>query len=183
MNINSVVRLREGEEVVQIVRRFWWIYMASATLALVLIVTPFFFLVPLLRYGRWGMVVFTVVFLCGLIYGLRVYIIWHWNSFVITNFRIIDIDRRGFFQKIISESPYDKIQNVSYDTKGVFGTIFSYGAVLVQNFSGTSSLQLRDVRNPKDIHHLIIQMMDEHSNLHEKSGKKLSDEDLLIQSN
>ncbi|KPJ85598.1 hypothetical protein AMJ57_02455 [Parcubacteria bacterium SG8_24] len=155
MNVSKVTRLKEDERVLLIVRHLWVVYILRALLAALLIGAPFFFMIPLMSLETWGLVSFSVSVIAGAVFAVRLLWIWYWNAFVITTYRIVDIDQHGFFDRVVSEAPYEKIQDVSYGIRGVWGTLFRYGTVVVQTAGANTNLELPFVKHPKDVQHLI----------------------------
>lgn len=157
MKIDKVIKLKQGEAVLRIVRHYGLTFAPKAAFGFLLIAAPFFFMLPIFSLGGYGVVVFIVAVLAGLLYSLRVLMEWHWNAFVITTRRVVDIDQHGFFRRTVSEAPYDKIQDVSYAINGAFGTMLGYGAITVQTAGSQVNLELPGVKNPKEVHHLITE--------------------------
>jgi uncharacterized membrane protein YdbT with pleckstrin-like domain len=155
------LNLKEDEEVIEIVHQYLLTYWPSIFLVMFLILAPFFFLFPLFSLGFWGIVIFLFSLIVGIIYGLRKFIIWYFNVFVITNQRIIDIDQRGFFDRIVSEAPYEKIQDVSYRIKGLIKTLFHYGNIQIQTAGSQVCLELKDIKEPEKIQALIAMYQNE----------------------
>ncbi len=163
MSITNIVRMKEQEKAVGVVRHFPLVYLPRVLIALVLVTAPFFFMIPLFAIRPWGfpagLIVFAASLLFGLFLALRAFVVWYWNAFVVTNYRVIDVDQRGLFDRVVSEAAFDKIQDVSYHVKGMWGTLLRYGTIVVQTAGATTNLELSYVRRPKDVHHLITEMM------------------------
>jgi len=163
MPIVDIVRMKEGEKVVAVVRHYPLVYVPKAATALVLVSAPFFFMIPLFALRPLGfplgLVVFGLTVFFGLYLALRTFTVWYWNAFVITNYRVVDVDQRGLFDRVVSEAAYDKVQDVSYHVKGLWGTMLRYGTIIVQTAGATTNLELSHVRAPKDVHHLITELM------------------------
>jgi membrane protein YdbS with pleckstrin-like domain len=160
MNVARVIKLRDGESVSAVIRNHWLVHAGNFLLSFLLIALPFFLMVPLFRFGWLGMAVFVSMALAGLIVGWRTAFVWYWNAFIITSDRVIDIDQRGFFERVVSEASYDKVQDVSYKVKGIMGTILNVGSVTVQTAGTNSDLELNDVHEPQEAQHLITRKME-----------------------
>lgn len=155
MNVENIVKLKEGERVQRVVRQSWMAHVAQMAVSAVLIAAPFFFMVPLFAMGIPGAVTFVAIVMVGVAYAARAFHVWYWNAFVITNFRVVDIDQRGLFNRTVSEATYDKIQDVSYHVTGIIGTLFRLGTLVIQTAGTTTNLELPALHDPKDVHHLI----------------------------
>lgn len=159
MNIAKAITIKDGEAVVRIVRRYWLTLLPHILLAVLLVYAPFFFMVPLLSAGKWGLLVLGVTVGAGFLFTLRLAILWRWNAFVITTHRIVDIDQRGFFDRVVSEAPYDRIQDVSYRVRGILGHVFGYGTIALQTAGNVVVLELKGISGPREVHHLITEQM------------------------
>jgi uncharacterized membrane protein YdbT with pleckstrin-like domain len=163
MSIHNIVRLKDQENVVGVIRHYPLVYVFRMSLALVLVAAPFFFMIPLFALRPFGLpvglVLFSLSILIGLYLAARYFMVWYWNAFVLTNFRVIDVDQRGLFDRTVSEAMYDRIQDVSYQVKGVWGTMLHYGTVVIQTAGATTNLELFFAHDPKEIHHVITELM------------------------
>lgn len=147
--------LREGEVVLEVVRRSPVVVAGRLSLAAALFLAGFFFLVPLLRQGSLGWLGFLGLVLGGTSLGVRTLLVWALNAFVLTDERIVDIDQRGFFTTVVSSARYEKIQDVSYAVRGFWQTVFHLGTVEVQTAGTELRLALAGVREPKRIQERI----------------------------
>ncbi|MFA6603243.1 MAG: PH domain-containing protein [Patescibacteria group bacterium] len=163
MSLLKAVKLKEGEIVVMILRHFPLVYAPRVLAGLLLVSAPFFFMVPLFAmrgFGvPWGLFIFAASVLAGLLHSLKTFVVWYWNAFIITNLRVIDVDQRGFFERTVSEAAYDKVQDVSYKIKGFWGTLLNYGTLIIQTAGTTSNLELEYARDPKEVQHLLSEIL------------------------
>jgi len=162
MNVSKIIKLKDDEKVMRVVRNYGIVYAPSVVISFLLVATAFFFMLPLFKAGWWGLAVFAVLNLVGLVIALRTAMVWHWNAFIVTSSRVIDIDQRGFFSRTVSEADYDKIQDVSYSIKGMLGTLLKFGTVELQTAGSSTNLELQNVLEPKELHHLITESMHRH---------------------
>lgn len=165
MPVTKIIHLKEDEAVVEIVRHHPPVYIPKIAAALVLFAAPFFFMLPLFGFRPFGvpvgLAVFFLLIFAGCYYAIRTFIIWYWNVFIITNFRVVDVDQVGFFNRTVTEAAYDKVQDVSYQVKGFWATLFGYGTVVVQTAGAVVNLELPYAHDPKEVHHLITETMGE----------------------
>ncbi|MBI4415096.1 MAG: PH domain-containing protein [Candidatus Kerfeldbacteria bacterium] len=168
--------LKDGEELLQEVRRSLWSFFRHIVLAALFLFGPFFLLFPLLRIGEWGLLLFALLLAVGGVLTLRAIILYRRNVLYITTERLIDVDQRGFFSHVVSETTYDKIQDVSYARTGVWQTVTGIGTVFIQTAGGGANLEAKDVRNPASVHALIMNVQRERAEL---PSERMSAEELL----
>jgi uncharacterized membrane protein YdbT with pleckstrin-like domain len=70
---------------------------------------------------------------------------WFINIYIVTNERIVDIDFYYLLNKDFSQAELNKVQDISFITKGLLSTIFNYGEVVVQTASESPNLEFDKV--------------------------------------
>ncbi|MEK6221217.1 MAG: cyclic nucleotide-binding domain-containing protein, partial [Chloroflexota bacterium] len=83
---------------------------------------------------------------------------WQNDFFIITNERVIWLERIIFQSASRQESPLSAIQSVNVQTNQL-GRIFDFGDVKVRTFTGMGSLVLTNVDKPKHFHDLIEELL------------------------
>ncbi len=168
----------DDEKIYLVVREHWfhlllkiliWLFFAAA-----LIVFNRYALPKLLDFApAWAGIIklFTEVYTLFLALALfLIFNFWYLNIQIITNIRVVDVDQEGLFFHVVSELHIDKIEDVTSQVGGIFGTIFNYGDVLVQTAGTVERFEFPNVPNPAAIEKLILDLYEEHSNL-SKVGK------------
>ncbi|MBI3956735.1 MAG: PH domain-containing protein [Candidatus Kerfeldbacteria bacterium] len=153
--------LKEGEEVLQYVRRYGWSLLLPGLIAGIVFFSPFFFLFPLLRLGLPGVLGLLIVFLAGILLLIRLVVLYSLNVLLITNYRLIDVDQRGLFHREVSECTYDRIADVSFSMRGIPQTLLHYGNVQIQTAGSQANLEVRNVRGPDRVQELIMKLQSE----------------------
>lgn len=154
-HIEDVLLLKDDESVKTLARRHVVTLFPRLFLALVFLVLPFFFLFPLFGLGPLGIVLFIILFGCGAAFAVRSLLLWDADVLIITNHRVVDVDQRGVFTRMVSEAPLGSIQDVSWMAKGFFESLFRMGTLRIQLASGTTTIEARHVSHPKMLHELI----------------------------
>lgn len=154
--------LKPHEEVLATVREsmipnFWGFF-----LYIVWLLVPFFFLFPLFRQGIAGMIVFFGLAGSGFVLLLRRYIRWRGSTLILTDKRVVDIDQKGFFDQIVTEAPYEQIDEASYRIKGFCATVFRYGDVRMDLSGSAADIIFKNIYRPSRIHNLINDLREEH---------------------
>lgn len=157
MNVAKIIEMKQGERVLRIARNFWLTYLPKWIVALLFVLLAFFLMYPLFQRGAWGIALFAALNVIGVWVAVHTLVRQYWNAFIVTNMRVVDIDQRGFFNRLVSEASFDKIQDISYSVRGVLGTIFNFGNVQLRTAGSSATLDLIHVRDPKSLHHLIAE--------------------------
>jgi hypothetical protein len=80
---------------------------------------------------------------------------WFINIYIVTNERIVDIDFYYLLYKHFSQAELNKIQDISYTTKGIFGTLFNFGDVKVETAGETPHLMFENIPHPEGVVEII----------------------------
>ncbi len=146
---------KEDEEIIAVFKKhpftlFWPLLKPSI---LVIFILYFF-----INFSYSNPILFLILFIGFLIsigWGFYLWICWTLDIYIITDQRIIDMERKGLFSKRVAEASYDKIQDISYEIKGFFPTLFNFGDILIQTAGAVESVKLDQVANPPEICNLI----------------------------
>ena len=147
--------LEKDERVVVVVRSHMIRQLAKIIGALVILLAPFFFLVPLFTWGNTGIGIFVAGIVLGTFLMLRVWVIAYSDSLIITNKRIIDWNQRGLFDRVVSDVLLEDVHEVSFRIHGVLGTFLRVGTVYVHSDQDEVVLMMPAVKNPVRVQALI----------------------------
>jgi len=129
---------------------------------------------PVLFEGTWGQItlLFTQVYTLFLSLSLfLIFVFYYLNIQVITNLRVVDVDQVGLFSHVVSELHIDKIEDVTSEVNGVFGTVLNYGHVFVQTAAAVDKFEFSNVPDPASIEKLILDLYEKNSNFSHNAGK------------
>ncbi len=143
---------------VALVHPTFFAFTGSILGALFFLFAAFFFLYPLFRLRLPGVIVFILLLMGAKYFLIRVGIGRYGNMYVVTNERLIDVERRGIFDRIVSELPLGNIHDVSFRLKGPLGMLLSIGTITVRTIGGATNFQWKWVRNPDRVRELLLEI-------------------------
>lgn len=161
-HIDKAIQLKPGEDVLEVVHEDIVPHLPRFFLLFLWVVIPFFFLFPLFREGWVGVLIFLGLFGSATYFFLRAYVKWSCTVMIVTDRRVIDVERKAFFDREISEISYPRIDEVSYRVKGVFPTLFRYGHIRLHVAGSAADIEFKNAARPSRIHDLINDLR-EHS--------------------
>lgn len=112
------VSLQEDEIVEKVFRRSWWSCFWPLVLAASLILAAFFLIFPLLKNGWVGLAVFAVLVVVGTAVAGRAVFGRNFTLLVLTNLRLISIERHGFWRQSVYYALYGRVKEVATEKKG-----------------------------------------------------------------
>jgi len=167
----SFTERNENEEIYLAVRSHWMINIRWMITAVLMLFIPLFF-----RYFdflnffptqyRFSAVLFWYLF--TFIFAFEKFLNWYFDLFLVTNQRVVDIDFNNLLNKHFAEADLSAIQDVSSSVKGLLGTFFNYGDVLIQTAAEINQINFEKVPNPNK----IIKLLKELRDLEESKGKR-----------
>jgi len=157
-HIEDVLLLKDDERVKTVTRRHIITLFPGLSVSLVLIVLPFFLLFPLFGWAILGVVIFFLSLVLGLGIAMRALLLWDSDVLVVTTLRLVDVDQRGLFTRIVSEAPLSAIQDVSWAKKGIVETLLGIGSIKIQTTNATTTVEARRISHPQRIHELINEL-------------------------
>jgi hypothetical protein len=152
---SKFISLKPKEEVLEIVREDFMAHLFGFLLAVIWFVTPFFFMFPLFRNGLWGVLLFLALVGTAVLFGLHKFFKWSRTVMIITDRRLVDVEQRSAFDRVVSEVPFGNIEDVSYRIKGLFSTMFRLGEFRVHCVGNAADIVFCNVRRPSKIQDLV----------------------------
>lgn len=148
--------LKEDEAVVAIIRKHW-ITLAFPALVVVIVIGLLIGFVDVFFRSAIGSTAWLVILGVVLAFALYRWVVHYFDSFIITDMRIIDIDQAGLFRRTVSETTFDKVQDVTYSIVGFAATAMNYGTVNVQTGGAVQKIELDHVPGPRQVQEIIIE--------------------------
>ena len=158
---NNIPNQRQGEELVLFLRRHWIIVFANMLFYAFLIFLPIavaFFILQDPNQFIFTYETYPFILLLSSSYLLFIWLFFY-NSFldynldvwIITNKRIINIEQKGLFNRVISEHELEKIQDVTGIQKGFWQTFFTFGDVHVQTAAEVERFLFKQINDPFEV--------------------------------
>lgn len=102
---------------------------------------------------------------------------WYLDLFIVTDKRIIDIDQKRLFDRDVATLWFDRIEDVSVETRGILRTFIGYGTLRIQTAGERREFIIRDIPNPESIKERIRNARDaalHHSGVAGQAEEQLS---------
>lgn len=126
---------QEGEEVLAVFRLHRSVMMRGILLTLSILVVSF---IPLIichnQAWAWYLPLLGIA-LISLI-GFNTWLKWYYSVYILTDRRIRQQLQRNLFRKSVVDIYLNKVQNISYNIRGLRGSLLGYGTIIVQTVTG-----------------------------------------------
>lgn len=93
---------------------------------------------------------------------------YHLDVWVVTDQRIVSMEQLGLFDRVVSQQPIQKVQDVTHEVKGQMPTLFGFGNVRVQTAGEEEHFVFEDVPHPDQVAKLILQTHEESIRAHDE---------------
>src|SRR3989338_6756873 len=142
--------LQPGEKLLKIERQAEIVLAKPVLIVFILIYVPWAFLIKYELHTRFSRFLILWTALVTL-YAIYKYVLWLANVYLITDKRLIAVIYKSLINKIVLETPIDRIHNISAQTRGLAHSLLKIGDVTVQVASLTQPMILKNLKKPEDI--------------------------------
>ena len=169
-----MVHFEEGEKIIKVVRRHYFVTLPFVTLMVFVAVSPIFviqfLLSDFLQLGEGFKTALSNFVSNWKVFGYSIWLLILWVLFfiewtdyyldvwILTDRRIVDVEQKGFFNRDVTSLSYHKIQDITVETRGVIETLFKFGTLHVQTAGSSREIVIRDAHNPEEARVLMLQL-------------------------
>lgn len=178
MAMPEIIKQKNYEKIVFVLRRHWVTFLPISFLFIVLALAPmgvYVILESLFAEILNNPTVYPIAILFASVYYLSIYLFFYaqfidfyLDMWIITNDRIVDVEQHGLFHRVITELDLFQIQDVTTQVKGIFSTLFGYGNVIVKTASTTTNIIFYNVPKPNHIREQLILLAEEDRKFHQR---------------
>ena len=151
------IALKDMEHIRQIYRQSGFVLFHPLILSFLAIVVPAY-LVFQYEVSSFVNTLLWIWIIVVIGHAFRVFIIWRLNRYVVTNQRLLHYAQKGLFDQAVTETPHERVLNVSYKTEGIISSIFRYGDVIVQVVGLMDPIILKNISTPMEIKDYLWEM-------------------------
>ncbi|MCR4285846.1 MAG: PH domain-containing protein [Candidatus Kaiserbacteria bacterium] len=164
------IQLEEDEVVLLQVRKHWFVLCIQFFFVLALAIFPGVFLfltqtsssiakalpfngsIVTALYAGWLIIMWMVLFSIWTNYYLDVW--------TVTNKRLIAVDQRGFFSRVIASFRLERMQDISISVHGIIATFLDFGTLEIQTAGEEGNFKVTGIPGPADIKAVILSSSD-----------------------
>jgi len=162
---------KPDEHVLVVARHHWFVFFRDVIGIALLFFVPFFAL-PILELfvGASSITIpagfgFFFASFWALILWQMLFARWtdfYFDIWIVTNWRIIDIDQKGFFNRDVATLlNLDKIQDVATQLSSVIGNLLGFGDIQIQTAASHREFIFKEAANPQEVERIIRRAQEE----------------------
>jgi len=174
---------KEGEEVLMFIRRHWISAVKIIAAAVFFSIIPVLFYFLINNYTDYlsgevftalGTLFISAYYLFIILYAFGLFIDYYLDVWIVTNQRIINIEQKGLFARVVSEKELERMQDITSEIKGFWATILHYGDVHIQTAGELERFVFKNIPNADEISRKISNLVNEkNKKWKENSAEKL----------
>lgn len=164
-----MLHLQEGEHIDIKARKHWFLLFGDSVGILFLYLAPF--IVWKLAVEQLGIIlphlstsfIFFISSTWTLLMWAKLFTIWtdyYLDIWIVTSNRIVNIDQKGLFNREVSTLQIERIQDVTFEIRGIVATVLGFGDVHVQTAGEMEEFLIQGVANPERVKRKILGHID-----------------------
>lgn len=152
------------EKILLVKRRHWIVLLGFGLTMLLLCFVPFFiyYFLPMILeipdseiFKKLFLFITSLYYMCLAIMTFFTIIDYYLDIWIITTQRIVSVEQRGLFHRIVIEVRYSQIQDITSNVSGIIPTYFQFGDVRIQTAAEEERMVLRQITHPVDTRRII----------------------------
>lgn len=92
------------------------------------------------------------------LYAFFIWIDYYFDVWVITDERVLNIEQKSLFTRVVSEVNLGKVQDVTTKVEGFLPTLLDYGDIFIQTAGQEKHFHFRNVGNPDEHKDEIVRL-------------------------
>lgn len=169
----------EGEKIKAIMRRHWIRLFRHALWFILETLIPVAAAVLLLLFTQIRLETESLPYVVAIL-GISLYYLYillfffadlvdyHLDIWVITDKRLVSIEQKGMFNRVVAEQPILKVQDVTHEVHGKLQTLMDFGNVHIQTAGEKERFIFAEVPHPDRVAKLILKTHDEAIQAHDQ---------------
>lgn len=103
----------------------------------------------------------SLFFLYSWLFLFQAFIDYYLDIWIVTNYRILNIEQNGLFSRRVSELRLYRIQDATATITGFLHTMLNYGKIEIQTAGENIHFTFNDIAHPNEITKTILQLAEE----------------------
>lgn len=83
---------------------------------------------------------------------------YYLDIWIVTDQRIIDVEQKGFFHRVVSEVDLKRVQDISSSVTGFIPTFFGFGDIMIQTAAEMNKFTMESIPHPVTVRREITEL-------------------------
>ncbi|MBT3230685.1 PH domain-containing protein [Candidatus Uhrbacteria bacterium] len=179
ISLKQLPNQERDEKAILFLRRHWIEVLRILFFACVFAVIPVIFYYILTDngvdwngyWGQFGALLVSIYALFALAILMTMFTDYYLDTWIVTTRRVINIEQKGLFSRVISELHLNQVQDVTAETHGFIATILSYGHVYIQTAGTRERFEFKMVNDPVKVKARVSELVENDKRIHGDASK------------
>ena len=162
---NVITLLRQHPFVIGARLAFWALVAAMPILVYLIlgdVLKPFIFNISIFPIF---LLFIAIYYLYIWLFTFNTFVEYYLDIWVITNYRILNIEQNGLFNRTFSEQQLNRVQDITSEVKGFFPTMLNFGNVYIQTAAEIERFSFEQIKDPQGCANKIAEIVEENKKL------------------
>jgi len=155
-------------------RRHWVVVLKIVLINLCLAAIPAIFFIAIVNYTNYFtsetlVAFFTLMasafYLFVILYAFTNFVDYYLDVWIITNQRVINIEQKGLFARVVSEKDLGQMQDITSDVAGFWATLLNFGNVHIQTAGEKERFVFKQVPFADEVSRRISNLVSEYQKM------------------
>jgi len=167
---------KNDEHIIMFLHRHWIVPLKILFINFLLFLIPIIFYIAISNYSSFleleayyalFVLLTSAFYLFIILFAFTNFVDYYLDVWIVTNMRIINIEQKGLFSRIISEQELSVVQDITSDVSGLFATMLDYGNVYVQTAGEKEYFIFKQIPFAADIARKLNNIVAEYKKMHQ----------------
>ncbi|MBD3251701.1 PH domain-containing protein [Candidatus Uhrbacteria bacterium] len=168
IDLSNIPGSRPDEQTIFFLRRHWFVMIPVILGFLVVLILPVavYYIIRAQIPGYFDtdanftlyVLGASMFFLYAWLFLFQNFIDWYLDIWIVTNYRIINIEQVGLFGRTMSELMLYNVQDVTSEINGFIRTIFDYGVIHIQTAGETKRFEFEEIAHPNHVAKRVLEL-------------------------
>ena len=100
------------------------------------------------------------------LFFFHAFVDYYLDVWIVTNQRIINIEQKGLFSRIVSEQKLNRVQDITSEVHGIWATMMHFGTVYIQTAGEEPRFVFKQIPHPYDVRKVVNTLAEKYRKQH-----------------
>lgn len=171
VSLSHLAEKKDYERTIKIYRRHWialFLHIVAFAIEIVLPIVVVRTLLPSFPGLLTHPIAEPLFVLLGSCYALGIWLLFFHNfldyyldTWIVTNERLVHVEQKGFFSRMIVELRFYRVQDVTSEAHGILATFFGYGTIAVQTAGASTHFVMKQIPHAHAVASQLLKLVED----------------------